>query len=667
MKNFNFLLWACFALFTQSLWSQPIVKYGQVGVDEISKNVYEIDSSADAIILYEKGISRFEGNVEGWFDVIHENHTRIKILKSSAFELATHEIILYEGGTEKESLLDLDAQAYNLESGQIVKTKMEKSSVFRENTSKNYRKIKFTVPNVKEGTILEFKYSTKSPYYSEIPTWYFQSSHPTLWSEYDVTIPGFFNFVSAVRGTLPFEINKNSTENASYRINTSSVASSRNFENFSTQANTYVWAIEDVPAIKQEPFTTSLRNHTSSVNFQLAQHLPPLAVKNFTSSWETLTSEFYSHESFGKDIFTPSKTISEFVSTITVGATTDLEKAKKIYYHLQNNFKIDETNSIYIQESLKKMIEKKAGYDNEMNLLLTACLNALAKNSASPIVLSTRNHGVVNPLYPLKDKFNKVITQATIDGKKYWLDASIKHLPFGQLDQSCNNGYARVIDTRGSEVFISPDSTKSRDIVSVKMTMQDGKLNARYETKTSMLTGYGIRKEFGADKVAYFNHVKKDKTIESDLFNTKIDSLEKDEFPLFIGFDYSLPFEPEDSIVYINPFTFAPTLENPFKSQKRLYPVELAYLLQEYYNFNFTIPPGYKLVEIPKSIAFKLDDTNNSALFDFKSVESKGVISIRSRLSIDRSMFLPEEYTDLKDLFNHLVKKHSELIVLKKI
>jgi hypothetical protein len=136
MKNLYYLLSICFALTAHSIWSQPLVKFGEVSIAELSKNVYEIDSSADAVVLYDKGVSRFVGNNNGWFDIVFEKHTRIKILKSSAFELATHEIPIYDGGAETEILVDLDAVTYNIENAQIVKSNMENSSVFKVNNFK---------------------------------------------------------------------------------------------------------------------------------------------------------------------------------------------------------------------------------------------------------------------------------------------------------------------------------------------------------------------------------------------------------------------------------------------------------------------------------------------------------------------------------------------------
>lgn len=53
----------------------------------------------------------------------------------------------------KENIIGLDASAYNLENGKIVRTKMKKDVVFKERDGRKPNDLKFSIPQVKAGTL----------------------------------------------------------------------------------------------------------------------------------------------------------------------------------------------------------------------------------------------------------------------------------------------------------------------------------------------------------------------------------------------------------------------------------------------------------------------------------------------------------------------------------
>jgi hypothetical protein len=105
--------------------------------------------------------------------------------------------------------------------------------------------------------------------------------------------------------------------------------------------------------------------------------------------------------------------------------------------------------------------------------------------------------------------------------------------------------------------------------------------------------------------------------------------------------------------------------ENPFKSAQRFYPVEMPYTLDETYLLQLQVPEGYVVDELPQQIMVKLNE-NDDGLFEYRLSESNGTISLRSRLRIKRSLFMPDEYNMLREFFDLVVKKHNEQIVFKK-
>ena len=84
----------------------------------------------------------------------------------------------------------LRAVTYNLENGKVVETKLDvKSNVFKDKIDKNRVVKKFTFPNVKEGSIIEFEYTLVSDFLNNLQPWEFQGAYHRLWSEYNLSLP----------------------------------------------------------------------------------------------------------------------------------------------------------------------------------------------------------------------------------------------------------------------------------------------------------------------------------------------------------------------------------------------------------------------------------------------------------------------------------------------
>src|SRR5689334_9136519 len=123
------------ALVVQSSFAQKApIKFGNVTMDELNMKVYPADSSADAVILVDFGISTMKYNQEKGFALNFDRTMRIKILKNTpeALHWGDHVVHLYEQGDDEEKISGIKAVTYNLENGKIVETKMKNESILRE-------------------------------------------------------------------------------------------------------------------------------------------------------------------------------------------------------------------------------------------------------------------------------------------------------------------------------------------------------------------------------------------------------------------------------------------------------------------------------------------------------------------------------------------------------
>jgi hypothetical protein len=259
-----------------------------------------------------------------------------------------------------------------------------------------------------------------------------------------------------------------------------------------------------------------------------------------------------------------------------------------------------------------------------------------------------------------------VIVQLTIDKQTYYLDASEPHMGFGKLGYKCYNGHARVINRDATPVEFTPDSLVERKMTSFFVTADNhGNWSGSVQKSPGFYESCRLRtkiKESG--KEGFLAELKKAFTGETEVSGLAIDSLDKLEEPLSITYNFQNRLEKE-TIVYLNPMFGEGYRENPFRSGLRFYPVEMPYTIDETYLLQMQIPQGYTVDELPRQIMVKLNE-NDDGLFEYRLSESNGTISLRSRLRIKRSFFMPEEYNMLREFFDLVVKKHNEQIVLKK-
>jgi len=642
------------------------VKFGKVTPEDFRPTAYSIDSSADAVIIADIGYSEMKGNNDGGFSLEFKNFRRARILRKPGYEIANVEIGLYTNGQKEEELNSLKAVTYNLENGKVVETKLDvKSGVFKDRINKNWIVKKFTFPNIKEGSIIEFEYKIESDFLFNLKAWTFQGQFPRLWSEYTVSLPEFYYYVTLSQGYQSFYIKDQKSRTSNFTVTNTHTAGPSGRSSFTAGVTDFRWVMKDVPSLKEEGFTSTIANHIAKIEFQLAELRYPFSPRNIMGTWKELTDDLLKDEDFGYQLNRDNPWLNDVMDEAIGNATTSLEKAKNIYSYVQRNITCTRYSGFYLQQPLKNILKNKNGNEAEINLLLVAMLKKAGLN-ADPVMLSTRTHGYTYSMYPMLERFNYIVCQFTTEGVNYYLDASRNMLGFGKLPLECYNGHARVIDRHATPIELSNDTLVERKVTSMFISsMEQGALMGSKQQVPGYFESYRIReriREQGKEKV--FADLGKGFSLPAEVEAPHIDSLSRLEDPLAIRYTFKLKLDKED-IIYVNPMFGEGYRENPFKSAERRYPVEMAYTIDETFLLQLQVPDGYAIDEMPKQILVKLNE-NEDGIFEYRITESNGYISLRSRLRFKRSFFQPEEYVMLREFFNLVVRKHNEQIVFKK-
>lgn len=647
--------------------NRPKFKFGDVKAADFTPTAYPVDSSASAVYLFESGKSIFVGNNQGYFSVEHKCHVRIRLLKKTSFDLATVVLNLYGTNADAQKLDQLEAATYNLEGGNVTVTKLDKTSIFREK-NRDYQTNKFTFPNIKEGSIIEYVFQKTTPGINRIPSWHYQGEYPRLWSEYEVTIPALFDFAFVKQGYHPYCIDTAKASYGSlYILDQSNMTGPSQSYTWSGNTVNSIWAMENVPALKREAFTTTLRNYVSKIEFQLCSiRYPGQEPKQILRNWFDVSTDMLKDEDFGAGLIERNAWMGDEINKVVTASDTGIERAKKLYRYVRDNYVCTDNEAIWLSQPLKKTFQAKKGNVADLNLLLTAIyLNQ--GYEAHPVLLSTREHGRAIESYPIMNKFNYVIARVLVDGAFYNLDATQGNLGFGKLPIDCYNGTGRIIDKQPYLVNFSADSLKEKSTTTVFIVKDEkGGLTGSVTNSKGYFESAQLRSKLKTVKQEdFFKDIRKSFSYEVEMNNSGIDSLQLLEEPVDCHYDIKFDFK-DESMVYFNPIIgMEIQKENPFKAAERYYPVEMPYCIDESYVLNMEIPKGYKVEELPKSARVNFNETEGK--FEYIIAASNDLVQMRTRVMLNRARFEPEDYQTLRDFFTYVVKKQSEQIVFKKV
>ncbi|MES2647303.1 MAG: DUF3857 domain-containing protein [Bacteroidota bacterium] len=665
LKSLFTILWCLPALVIYADEKSP-AKFGKINPADFEPKAYTIDSNAHAVILADIGTTEVIGSTKGWFSLEFKRYKRVRILSKNGYDAANDQVYIYKSGNTEEDLQSLKAVTYNLENGKVVETKLDtKSAVFTDHIDKRRSIKKFTLPNIKEGCIIEIQYTIVSDFLFNLQPWSFQGEYPCLWSEYNVSIPEFFYYLPLSQGFQDFHIRTNEDRNTTFTITDNGGAGASERMSLKANITDYRYVMKNIGAMKTESYTSTINNHLSRIEFQLKEYRYPLTPRSIMGNWKQTTKSLLEDEDFGIALNKDNGWLNDIMVEATKNATSDLSKAQSIYNYVRDHMTCSNHNRIWLEKPLKNMVKVRNGNEAEINLLLTAMLRK-AGLTADPVMLSTRSHGYTYPLYPILNRYNYVISKLNLGNKEYLLDASEPRLGFGKLTYECYNGAAIVINEDATPIELLSDSLKESSMSFVAISSDEkGNLSGNMKYNAGYSESYRLRnqvKEKGQEQV--FSEIKKSFVSDVELSETVIDSIDKYDLPLTINYNFKFNNDKED-ILYINPMFSEAWKENPFKSGERSYPIEMPYAMDESYFLRFEIPAGYVVDELPKQVKMKLNEEGDGA-FEYLLVQSEGFISLRSRIQLKRAYFSPEEHDILREFFNLIVKKHSEQIVFKK-
>jgi len=655
-----------------------VIKFGQPAPEDFNAKNFVGDSAAAAVVLYDNGVARFRLNGLS-FQMETERTTRLKILKKAGYDYATVEVPLYHRDGDEEKITALKGFTYNEVGGKIEKTKLEGGNMFSEDRTKNVRVRKFTLPNVREGAVIEYTYSVTSDFFFNFQPWVFQRDIPTRWSEFRATIPEYFDYKMLMQGYQPLALQTQEETGAQYtasaRVQKADMGGSHSAtetETIQARATVYHWAMQDVPALRDEPYMTTMRDYVARIDFQLAgERMPGQAYQNVSGSWEKINSMLRTSTEFG-GLLDRAGFLDASLKPLVAQYPDPAARAAAVRDLVVKAVKYDGSNNYWASGPLKRSYELHRGTAADVNLLLIAALRQ-AGLPAEPVLLSTRSHGRVNEQFPLLDQFNYVIGMLPLaDNKELLLDATEPLLPCGVLPTRCLNQLGRLIPTKeaagaGRWVSLTPSQRHTR-FQDIKLTVDaQGNLVGQVREEHGGYAGAAIREKIQqvGEKKYVTELLSRHSTWEMPTYKfNAVDLLNQS-----IGLNYELrqpastPGTAQE--LYLTPLALFGETQNPFRHEHRTYPVDFGALTQEVMVITLTLPAGYT-AELPKSASLALPDNGGRYMYAATS-PTPGTVQLTSRLTFDKPVYGADEYAGLREFYRRVLAKQSEALVLKKM
>ncbi|PWI29113.1 hypothetical protein DI383_13255 [Flavobacteriaceae bacterium LYZ1037] len=618
-----------------------------VSRSDLTTQVYTKDSTANALVIYEYGKSYIDDET---FKLVSEIKRKLKIISSKGFDKATVSVYLYnDGNKNKEKIKNVIATTYNLKGETVVKTSLRSNEIYEERYNDHYTIAKFTLPNVKEGSVITYSYTTETPYVYNFKSWAFQDDIPKIYSEYNTSIPANYEYHIKLVGFLKLDVNESVIESQCLTVYGGGYA----------DCTVSKYVMKDIPAYIDEDYTTTKDNYLAKIGYELN------TIKKFdgridkiSKTWNDVDKELKTDSRFGKQL---KVNISNDTFTSEVDA---LKRAENIFSYVQDTYTWDGTYNIFGDISVRDLMKNKSGNVSEINILLH---NLLEENGidVKPVLLSTRANGFVTKIFPVISEFNYLIVQATINNQIYLLDATDTYVSFGELPFRCLNRDGRLLDFKNGSTWveINPKTLSTMQYkVDLKLEEND-LLVGKADVTSTGYHAYPLKKSYYSNKSEYLKHYQ-EKYNSINFTEHKVTSPGRTSYEFQEEFNIEYQAENINDNLYINPFLFKLMSENPLKLQERTYPIDFGYKDAYLYTLKIDLNDNYDILEIPEDLNISLP--NNKGLYIFSTKVIDNDIVLYFKFTFKETIYNPEYYESLKVFMGTIVDtQKNSLIVLK--
>ncbi len=628
-------------------------KPGKVTDYELKMTTYDQDTSAEAVILYEETNIHYAIHTNGKINQRRDYFTKIKILRSEGTQAADVEVFYYNSPGWGENVT-VSGTTYNLENDKTVASPLKKEYIFTEQTSENNYKRKFSLPDVKVGSVIEYKYSIQSDLAQRITPVRFQHSYPLLFGYAKIAIPEYYKFNFDLQGYNDIEVTRTSQ--------------GKTFS-FSGQPQAYTEDVltctaQNIPALRNDSYLWCSRDFLSMLNFELARYnFPGAMAKDYTTSWASVNGMLEQRDEFAPNL-KMANPFKQEVADICQATNDESERVAAIHKMILSKVSWDGTYRL-LSNDVKKAAGNASGSSAEINFLLIAALRD-AGFSPTPILLNPRRYGRIPYTRPSVNKINTFIVWVTLsDGQQVFLDGTDKDSGVNLLPVALQVDRARIYGVESPEegwvnltnLIKNLKSTNALATLSPEGVLS-GQMNIVYANSKAMELKETYRKS--KDENEYIERREEEGHFEiSEYTVSSFDSTTVQE-----SYAFELTPASAGDRIFLNASIVPLMPENILSQQERKLPVEFSFPVTYIISCRIEIPEGYQVEETPANTRIAFD---NGATFSYITARQGNTLAVNLVYNLNQVIFPTDEYTDLRNFFGVIAEKCNANIILKKI
>lgn len=542
---------------------------------------------------------------------------RTKIFNSNGFEKWSDQVI----NVRSEGNTTIKGYCYNLVNGQVVKRALDESNIHKKKLNQSWDSYTITMPNVREGSVIEYSYVTAMQLWW-LPSWEFQLDIPCLHSELFLD-----NYTVGFRAEVVGRLDVKHSE---------------------SKKQVHRWSVSNVPSFREEPLMPNPDLFASS-----------LMLWQYERPWHENADLIYWRKAFLR-LNCPMR---DKVEELTDSVEDQYLRMRMLVNYVKQNVKWNGVEDIFAAD-LEDVMKNKRGTAADINLLLTVMLVKAGVN-ATPVLLSTRENGHHHEDIPTIMQFNYVVTQAVVGADTLYLDATESKLQYDALPVRCLNGRGLLItrnDTRW--VTIDPRAKRKMNVEGNFFVDKSGEMKGELSVTRDGYEAWYSRMDFERLGENYYRERLNNnwQFVQKDIQNEN-----SAELSFIESYNILVPDHVNiaERRMYINPYVLPYVTSNPFKADQRLYPIEFDVPVEATLLCNITLPEGYAIEELPQSRVIALPGNAARAIFNISS-DSETKVQVMTRIQINRTLFRPEEYAQLKEFYTRVFAKQGEEIVIFK-
>ncbi len=630
-------------------------KFGKVSMAELKEKSYPDDPSVPAAVLYSNANVYIDVSSKYGFVLKKEYYVRLKIYKKEGFDYATVKIPLYWHNATRESVDDLKAVTYNLVNGKIQKTKLDKSKIYYEKTSEYKRTKKFTLPNLKPGSVVEWRYTKTTPFIRFSGEVDLQYDIPAKKIHVRVSYPEWFK----VRYFFKRGTHVNLKQYSSRRKLSGYIHDVHVMED--VDENVYEINATNVPALHEEPYAGNMENFRYGIKFEVAGIEYKNNVKYFSVDWNDVAN--YAYKNAFRDELARKMYFKKDLKQLLIGTKTFEDKLKKIFEFAKHKIKSNGRDGYFPDKGVTLAYAKGEGDPSEVNLNLINMLNG-AEIKAYPVLVSTIDNGI--PLFPSTQAFNHVIAGVPTNQGLILLDATDENATLHVLPLKDLNFFGLLVEDmdKSMKVDLFP-KTDSKNMYNVNVKFDGTDFSGVSIRKMDNYYAYKFRRALRRKHDEERSKWLQNQYPDLDILKSRFNGLDKPYAIASEMFQFETDAYAEEigGKTYITPLMHLTLKKNPFTSPERKFPVFFNFPRSVIKTVTITLPQGAQVVSLPKDAKYVFGD--NQGMYQYKIVQQGNKIQIQSIYQMHESVVKSADYKALRDFYDKIVAKQAEKIVIR--